>query len=144
VIRTVAVLSLVVFAATGCSSLVQVPRAEFASQPLRKNVWIRTQEGTQYAFDRAEFTADSLVGTGYQERTVLAADGQPHIEEVASSVRLPLENIVSLSEKRRDWGRTAKWGLGIGAATAFVVAVGVAKPDDDDAGPGGTKGPPEL
>jgi hypothetical protein len=144
VIRTTAVVTLVVFAAAGCSSLVQVPRAEFASQPIRKNVLIRTQTGQQYAFDRAEFTADSLIGTGFQERTVLASDGQPQIEEVASTVRLPLDGVVSLSEKRRDWGRTAKWGLGVGAAAAFVVAVGVAKPDDDGAEPGGGKGPPEL
>ena len=143
-IRTTAVVSLIVFAAAGCSSLVQVPRAEFASQPVRKNVWIRTQAGTQYAFDRAEFTADSLFGKGYQERTVLASDGQPQIEEVVSTVRLPLDGVVSLSEKRRDWGRTTKWGLGIGAAAAFVVAVGAAKANDDDAEPGGGKGPPEL
>ena len=143
-IRSIAAVTLIVFAAAGCSSLVQVPRAEFASQPVRKNVLIRTQEGTQYAFDRAEFTADSLVGVGYQEQTLLASDGQPQITEVASTVRLPLEGVVSLSEKRRDWGRTAKWGLGIGAATAFVVAVGVAKANDDGAEPGGGKGPPEL
>jgi hypothetical protein len=144
VIRSTAVVCLVVIAATGCSSLIQVPRSEFASQPVRKNVWIRTQTGEQYAFDRAEFTADSLRGTGYQEKTVLQADGQPLIEEVQSRVSLPLDQVTSLAEKRRNWSRTAKWGLGVGAAAAFVVAVGVAKPNDEEAGPGGGKGAPEL
>ena len=111
-IRSTAVVCLIVFAATGCSSLVQVPRAEFASQPVRKNVWIRTQTGEQYAFERAEFTADSLLGIGFQEKAVLQSDGQPLIEEVQTSVRIPLDGVTSLAEKRRNWRRTAKWGLG--------------------------------
>jgi uncharacterized protein YceK len=36
-------LALAVFVtSSGCSSLVQVPRAEFAAEPVRKNVLIRT------------------------------------------------------------------------------------------------------
>ncbi len=131
--------------ATGCSSLAQVPRSEFAAQPERSSVLVRTDEGEQFSFDTVTIRADTLAGTGYQQRTVYLSDGQASIEEVAVPVRLPLERIASLSEKRRDWGRTAKWGLGAAGAAAFVIAVGTNSGDDPSAEPGGGKGPgPEL
>jgi len=136
-------LALVVLA-SGCSSLVQVPRADFAAEPERKNVLIRTDLGEQYAFDRVNVTADSLFGTGYQQRTVVRSDGESQIEETATIVRLPLANITSLSEKKRDWSRTIKWGVGALAATALVVAVGTSSGNTDEAKPGGGKGPPEF
>ena len=129
----------------GCSSLAQVPRSEFAAEPLRKGVLVRTADGEQFSFDRAVITADTLTGVGYQQRTVVLADGQPSVEEIATEVRLPLERIVSLQQKRRDWGRTAKWGLGAAGAAAFVIAVGTNSADEPPANPGGGRGPgPEL
>ena len=128
--------------ASGCSSLVQVPRADFAAEPVRKNVLIRTDLGEQYAFDRVDVTADSLFGTGYQQRMVIRGDGESQLDEVATDIRLPLASITSLSEKKRDWSRTTKWGVGALAAGAFVVAVGTSKGNDDEAKPGGGKGAP--
>jgi len=125
--------------ASGCSSLVQVPRADFAAEPVRKNVLIRTDLGEQYAFDRVDVTADSLFGTGYQQKTVVRSDGESEILETSTIVRLPLANITSLSEKKRDWGRTTKWGVGAIAATALVVAVGTSNGNTDQAKPGGGK-----
>lgn len=143
--RFAAVLALGALVLSGCSSLVQVPRAEFAAEPSRKNVVIRTDAGNQYAFDEASFSADSLMGIGYQQRTVILADGQPSVEEVATRVTLALDEVSSLQEKRRDWGRTTKWCLGILAAGAFVAAVGLNGGDDDNAQPGGGRGTgPEL
>ena len=139
------VIVLALACATGCSSLSQVPRSEFAAEPERKGVLVRTVEGEQYAFDRVTISADSLSGVGFQQRTIYLSDGQASIEEVSVPVRLPLDRIATLSEKRRDWGRTAKWGLGAAAAAAFVVAVGTNSTDDAAAEPGGGKGPgPEL
>ena len=141
---TLVVVSALAFA-SGCSSLAQVPRSEFASVPERRSVLVRTSDGEQYAFDRALISADSLTGIGFQQRTVVLADGQPSIEETSTEVRMPLERIASLQQKRRDWGRTAKWGLGAAGAAAFVVAVGTKTVNDDGAGPGGGKGGgPEL
>lgn len=133
--------ALVVVGASGCSSLVQVPRSDFAAVPVRKNILIRTDLGEQYAFDRATVTADSLFGTGYQQRTVVRSDGESMIDEVTTEIRLPLSSITSLSEKRRDWRRTTKWGAGALAASAFVVAVGTNKGSPAAAKPGGGKGP---
>lgn len=130
--------------ATGCSSLAQVPRGEFAAAPLRKGVLVRTSDGDQYSFDRALISADTLTGVGYQQRTIVQADGQPSVEEFATEVRIPLERIASLQQKRRDWGRTAKWGLGAAGAAAFVIAVGTHAAEEAAARPGGGKGPPPL
>ena len=136
-------LALAVFAASsGCSSLVQVPRAEFAAEPVRKNVLIRTESGQQYAFDRVDVTADSLFGTGYQQQTVIRSDGETQVDEIATQVRLPLAEVTSLSERKKDWGRTTKWGVGALAAGAFVVAVGTSSGNDDEAKPGTGKGNP--
>lgn len=133
-------LLVLVLMASGCSSLVQVPRSQFAAAPVRKNVLIRTDTGQQYAFDQVSVTADSLYGTGYQQRMVIRSDGESQLDEVATDIRLPLANITSLSEKKRDWGRTTKWGVGALAASAFVVAVGTNKGNTDEARPGGGKG----
>lgn len=131
--------------ATGCSSLAQVPRSEFAATPERKGVLVRTLDGEQYSFDHAVIGADTLTGVGYQQRTVLQADGQPSVEEFATQVRIPLERIASLQQKRRDWGRTARWGLGAAGAAAFVIAVGTNSGEEPPAKPGGGRGPgPEL
>ena len=108
------ILVVAVFAATsGCSSLVQVPRAEFASAPERKNVLIRTAEGEQYAFDRVQVTADSLSGTGYQQRTVVRGDGESMIEEVQTQIRLPLDRIVSFQESGGQVGRRRRGRGGV-------------------------------
>ena len=135
---------LLLVSSTGCSSMVQVPRADFAAEPVRKNVLVRTDQGEQYAFDKVSVTADSLFGTGYQQRTVIRSDGESMIDEYATDVRLPLSSVTSLSEKKKDWGRTTKWGIGALAAGAFVVAVGTSNGNDNTAKPGTGKGPPEF
>jgi len=136
-------LALAVFVtSSGCSALVQVPRAQFAAEPVRKNVLIRTESGQQYAFDRVDVTADSLFGTGYQQQTVVRSDGETQVDEVATLVRIPLVDVTSLSERKKDWGRTTKWGVGALAAGAFVVAVGTSGGDEPEAKPGSGKGNP--
>ena len=142
--KVVASLLALALLASGCSSLVQVPRAEFAAEPVRKNVLIRTDSGQQYAFDRVDVTADSLFGTGYQQQTVVRSDGETQVEEVGTIVRVPLASVTSIQEKKKDWGRTTKWGVGALAAGAFVVAVGTSNGNDNKAKPGTGKGPPEF
>jgi len=127
---------------SGCSSLVQVPRSEFAAVGDRKNIRIRTQSGEEYAFDRATVSADSLSGVGYQQRLVTRADGESEIDEMATHVTLPLADVLTMEERRRKWKSATRWGVGVAAATAFVVAVGTHVGNHDNAAPGGGKGPP--
>jgi hypothetical protein len=72
------------------------------------------------------------------------SDGETEVDEVATQVRLPLASVTSLSEKKKDWGRTTKWGVGALAAGAFVVAVGTSNGNNTDAKPGTGKGTPEF
>lgn len=127
---------------SGCSTLVQVPRKEFASAGERKNVRIRVQSGEQYAFDKAEVSADSLKGLAYQQRLVTKADGDTEIDEMATHVSVPLADISTMEERRRSWKAATRWGIGVAAASAFVVAVGTHIGNHDNAQPGGGKGPP--
>jgi len=126
----------------GCSSLVQVPRSEFAAVPERKNVRVRTQPGEEYAFDRISVSADSLSGVGYQQRLVTRADGESEIDEMATHVSVPLADVVSMEVRKRNWKSATRWGIGVAAAGAFVVAVGSSTGNHDSAKPGGGKGPP--
>ena len=133
-----------IVSATGCTALVQVPRSQFAAQPERRNLVVRTDTGQQYAFERATVTPDSLEGFGYQQRLVQLPSGESSVDEVALKVSLPLDSVTSLQVRQRDWGRTTKWGIGVLGAAGFVIAVGTRGGDKTPAQPGGGKGPPEL
>ena len=129
----------------GCSSLVQVPRSDFAAVPERKDVRVRTQQGEEYAFDQIKVSADSLTGIGYQQRLVTRSDGETEIDEMATHVSVSLADVVNMEVKKRNWKSAARWGLGAAAASAFVVAVGSNTGNHDNAQPGGGKGtPPDL
>jgi len=131
-------------AGIGCSVMVQVPRSQFASLGERKNVRIHTQSGEEYAFDRVQVSADSLSGLGYQQRLVTRADGDNEIDEMATRVSVPLADISTMEERKKSWKSASRWGIGVAAATAFVVAVGSHVGNHDNAQPGGGKGPPEF
>jgi hypothetical protein len=73
---------------------------------------------------------------------VIRSDGETQVDEVATQVRIPLVEVSSLSERKKDWRRTTKWGVGALAAGAFVVAVGTSGGDEPEAKPGSGKGNP--
>ena len=53
-------------AGTGCTTLREVPRSEYAARPQRDHVKITTNEGLDYEFDYVRVDEDTLVG--YRER----------------------------------------------------------------------------
>ena len=119
----------VCLAASGCTTLREIPRAEFAAKEERKGVVVETREGLEYRFDYARFDGDTLVG--YR-----LADTEGAFEE---SHRLPIafEAVEKLSARRVDWLRTGL--IGGGAIAALVVTAG------RRLGAGaGTEPPPEL
>jgi hypothetical protein len=110
---------------TGCTTLRELPRTDYASTPQRKGVHVETREGLVYDFDSATFDPDSL--TGYRTRS----DLEGSVDEVAV-VHVALDDVTRMRTRTVDWYRT---GLVGGGVLAGVVAVGLAR-----AGRGGGDG----
>ena len=118
-------------AAAGCTSLREIPRADFSALPERKGVRVETRDGLVYDFDYAAFTGDSL--TGYRHRS----DVEGPVDQTVT-FRIALEDIDHLTTRRLDWYRT---GLVGGTMLAGVLVAGLSgqAPRPPDTG-GGTSG----
>ncbi len=118
-------------AASGCTSLREIPRADFNTMPERKGVRVETREGLVYDFDFAAFTGDSL--TGYRHRS----DVEGPVDQTAT-FRIALEDIDHLTTRNLDWYRT---GLVGGGMLAGLLVAGLSRqaPRPPDSG-GGTSG----
>jgi hypothetical protein len=103
-------------AASGCTTLREIPRGDYGGAEERKHVVVETQEGLHYEFDSAHFGGDTL--TGYRQR-----DTEGAFEEVAT-VAIPLDTITKLSARRVDWYRT---GLVGGASLSAIVLTALAR-----------------
>ena len=114
--------------ATGCATMRELPRAQYAARDERKGVALDTREGLHYRFDYARFGPDTLVG--YRLR-----DTEGAFEEYDTLV-IPLEAIERLSVRRTNWFRTGLIGGGVIAAAATAVVVGRKEPS-----PGSDSGP---
>jgi len=121
--------------ATGCTSLREIPRGEYAARPERKDIRIRTRDGLIYDFDYARIQGDSLIG--FHRRDV-----EGRFDDFASH-RVALEDIDRLSSRGVDWYRTGLIGGGVLAA---IVVGGLNAAGRNSGGepssPGG-KAPPE-
>ncbi len=104
-------------AASGCTTMRELPRTDYASQPERKGVRIETRDGLVYEFDRATFDPDSI--TGYR----LRGDVEGPLGEIAV-VHVALDDVVHMRTRTVDWYRT---GLVGGGVLAGVIAVGLAQ-----------------
>lgn len=101
--------------ATGCATMRELPRAEYAARGERKGVVVDTREGLHYRFDHATFGPDTVFG--YRLR-----DTEGAFEEYFS-VAIPLERVEKLSVRQTSWLRTGLIGGGVvvGAAAAVVA-----------------------
>jgi hypothetical protein len=106
--------ALVCLFATGCSTLRELPRAEFAAKPERKGVVVDTREGLHYKFDLAFFSPDTLVGQHLK-------DTEGSFEEY-NTVAIPLEAVERMQVRQTNWLRTGV----IAGAAAVAAIVGVA------------------
>ncbi|HYM80940.1 MAG TPA: hypothetical protein VEY91_05960 [Candidatus Limnocylindria bacterium] len=113
----------------GCTTLREVPRAEYAVRPERSHVEVETREGQRFGFDFARFTADSL--TGFQR-----GDDVGSLQMVDAHT-LALERVSRLSARGIDWYRT---GLIGGVVVAAAVAAVLSQTGGGGNGGGGDDG----
>lgn len=115
---------------SGCTTLREIPRSDYAAEPERKNVRIWTSEGLEYEFDYVKVRGDSVVG--YKRRDV-----EGSFDEYAT-LAVALPDVARMSARGVDWYRT---GLVGGGLLAAVVAAGLATNNDPEPssnpGPGG-------
>ena len=100
--------------AGGCSTMHELPRAEYAARPERKGVMVETREGLHYKFDVAHFSPDSLTGEHMR-------DTEGAFEEY-TRVTIPLESIAQMKVRRTSWLRTGVIAGGVAVAAATAVA----------------------
>jgi hypothetical protein len=131
--RLRALAALACFAASGCTTLREVPREDYAAPGERGRIVVDTRDGGHHEFDYARVQGDTL--TGFRQR-----DTEGEFEEL-HSVAIPLEAITHLSTRRLDWYRTALAG---GAAVAGIIVAVLSRqggevvvPAPDPCGPRG-------
>lgn len=117
-------------AASGCTSLREIPRADYTRVPDRRDVRVVTRDGLEYEFDFAHLAGDSLIG--YRSR-----DTEGRFEEFGV-LRLPLEEVTRLSARQFDWLHTALIGsaLVLGGVTAGFAVKGRDKSGNTESGGG--------
>lgn len=94
--------------ATGCTSLREIPRSEYAAEPQRDRVRLVTQDGLAYEFDYVQVAGDSL--TGFRRR-----DTPGPVDDYAT-VQVALEDVSKLETRGINWTRTGLIGGGLVAA----------------------------
>lgn len=118
-----------VLLATGCTTLREIPRAQYDREPERPHVRILTQDGLVYEFDFVRVTADSLVG--FRRRDVGG-----RVEQF-DSLPVALSGVTRMSIRTVDWRRTSLIGGGVLLAAAIAGLAGAAASDGGGSSSGG-------
>jgi hypothetical protein len=99
----------------GCTALREIPRQDYVARAQNRPVRVVTSEDLSYELDYARIEADTLVG--FRRRDV-----QGPIDEF-DTVRLPLDQVATISARRIDWYRTGVVG-GLSMAAIVAAAIG--------------------
>lgn len=120
-------------AASGCTTLQEIPRTEYTALNERRAVRVLTRDSLSYEFDYATITRDSLVG--FRRNDVEGGGPVPEY----SSLAMPLDNIERLSARKVDWYRTSLiGGLGVLAVAGAGLAKNAASNGGETSSGGGT------
>jgi hypothetical protein len=101
-------------AGTGCTALREIPREDYTARVPERSIKIVTREGLEYELESASVQGDTLVG--YHRRDVEGPS------EEFDTLRMPLDDVASISARHIDWYRT---GLVGGLSLAAIVAAGL-------------------
>lgn len=122
--------------ANGCTTMREIPRADYTQIPEGRNVRVETRDGLVYDFDYATVAGDSLSGVRHRN------DLEGPIDQTVT-FQIALDDIQQMTTRRFDWYRT---GLVSGSVVAAVLvgALGVkARNSDSGNGNGGGGKPPD-
>lgn len=117
-------------AANGCTTLREIPRADFGAVSERKGVRVETRDGLVYDFDYAAVAGDTL--TGYRHRN----DLEGPVDQTVSFA-IALDDIQHLTARRFDWYRT---GIVGGSVLAGVLVAGLGAVNRNPSGDEPTSG----
>jgi len=120
---------------SGCTTLREIPRGQYAAVPERKDVRIQTRDGLVYEFDYARIQGDSLVGIRRRDVEGAFADFATH--------GVALEDIDRLSSRGVDWYRTGLLGGGVLAAIIVTGLSAAGRNNGSEPNSAGGKTPPE-
>jgi len=118
---------------SGCTTMREIPPAQYNARPERSGLRVETRDGLVYTFDYATFDPDSL--TGYHSRSEVEGT----LDQVAV-VSIALSDIQHLTSRSVNWTRT---GLVGGGVIVGLIAAGVTAAHRNDNGSntsGGGKG----
>ncbi len=121
---------------SGCTSLREIPRGDYAARPERERVRVVTREGLLYEFDYAKFAADSVVG--FKRR-----DTESRVEEYAV-FGLALDQVARIATRQVDWTRTGLVGGGVLLAVLAAAYRANQNNGGGGSGGGGTVRPPPM
>ena len=116
----------------GCSAMREIPRGEYAAAAERKNVRLTTKEGLRYELDFAKVDGDTLLG--YRRRDV-----EGPVEELAT-LKVPLDDVQTLSTRQLDWVRTGLIGGSVVAVLAVITLRKLTQDNSTDTSGGGPTG----
>ena len=98
---------------SGCATMRELPREQFAARPERRHLVVEAG-GQRHRFARATFGPDSMVGYPRRPR---GTDG------TAGGVRLGLDDVSRIEGRQVDWYRTSLLGgLAVGALLAALLS----------------------
>ena len=105
---------------SGCTSLRELRRDQYAARPERAHVVVQMRDGTRHEFDLARFSADSL--TGYRHSQ---GDGAA---EAYDAFPLALDGVNRITTRQVDWYRTS---LVTGVALGAILAAALSRSSDN-------------
>ncbi|HVP15491.1 MAG TPA: hypothetical protein VMS88_08090 [Terriglobales bacterium] len=114
----------------GCTTLREIPSSEYTERVPRQPVRVVTREGLSYQLDEARVDGDTLAG-------VRRRDVEGPVDEF-DTLRLPLDQVASISARRVDWYRTGLIGL---LSMGAVLGIGLSR-SSSGGGDGGTDNTP--
>jgi len=116
----------------GCTTLREIPSSEYTGRVSRQPIRVITREGLSYQLDEARVEGDTLVG-------VRRRDVEGPVDEF-DTLRLPLDQIASISARHTDWYRTGLIGaLSMGA----LLGAGLSRRGSEGGSSGSTDSGPK-